>query len=181
MAFAAGDRVVYPSHGATVVDRVETVEVLGSTREYLVLHFTDAALTLRVPSDAAGAVGLRDVISAEDADEVLCVLRRSDVRVPSNWSRRFKNHTSMIKSGDVYQLAEVVRNLSRHNGGSRLSTAESRMLARARQVLASELCLALDEDEARVGALLNDALAAGAGPGAGPPADRREDDEAADG
>jgi len=177
MAFAKGDRVVYPSHGATVVDRVETIEVLGSTREYLVLHFADAALTLRVPSDAAGAVGLRDIISAEDADEVFCVLRRRDVRVPSNWSRRFKNHTSMLKSGDVYQLAEVVRNLSRRNGVARLSTAESRMLARARQVLASELCLALGEDETRVAALLDDALAVTAVPAAV----QRDGDEPADG
>src|SRR5579864_6220579 len=158
MAFAVGDRVVYPHHGATVVERVETVEVLGSVREYLVLHFPDGELTLRIPSDAAGAVGLREVISGAEVSDVFSVLPRRDVRVPSNWSRRFKNHTAMLKSGDVYQLAEVVRNLSHRNAEARLSTAEQRMLVRARRVLTSELCLALGEDTEQVDALLDDAL-----------------------
>ena len=158
MGFAVGDRVVYPQHGATVIASVETLEVLGSVREYFVLHFSEGSLTLRVPSEAAGTVGMRDIISVDEADEVLSVLRRRDVHVPSNWSRRFKNHATMLKSGDVYQVAEVVRNLSRRRGGARRSAGESRMLLRARQVLASELCLALDEDAERVDGLLDDAL-----------------------
>jgi CarD family transcriptional regulator len=156
--FAVGDRVVYPQHGATVIDRVEVIDVLGSAREYLVLHFSEVGLTLRVPSQAADAVGMRGVISGDEADEVFSVLRRRDVHVPSNWSRRFKNHATMLKSGDVYQVAEVVRNLSRRSAVARLSAGELRMLLRARQVLASELCLALGEDAERVDGLLDDAL-----------------------
>jgi CarD family transcriptional regulator len=158
VSFAVGDRVVYPQHGATVIERVETLEVLGSAREYLVLNFADGGLTLRVPCENAGDVGLREVISEPEADEVFSVLRRRDVHVPTNWSRRFKNHTTMLKSGDVYQVAEVVRNLSRRGAGGRLSAGELRMLDRARRVLASELCLALGEGPERVGVLLDDAL-----------------------
>ena len=158
MRFAVGDRVVYPQHGATVIDRVETIEVLGSAREYLVLHFSEGGLTLRVPSEAADVVGMRDVISGDEAEDVFSVLRRRDVHVPSNWSRRFKNHATMLKSGDVYQVAEVVRNLSRRSAAARLSAGESRMLLRAREVLASELRLALNEDAERVDGLLDDAL-----------------------
>jgi len=158
VSFAVGDRVVYPQHGATVVAGVETLEALGSVREYLVLHFADGGLTLRVPSDAADAVGMRDVITGDEAQEVFSVLRRRNVHVPSNWSRRFKNHATMLKSADVYQVAEVVRNLSRRKEGARLSAGEARMLVRARMVLASELCLALGADAERVDLLLDEAL-----------------------
>jgi CarD family transcriptional regulator len=158
VTFAVGDKVVYPQHGATVIDRVEMVEVLGSAREYFVLNFSDGGLVLRVPSEAADAVGMRDVISGDEAEDVFSVLRRRGVHVPSNWSRRFKNHATMLKSGDVYQVAEVVRNLSRRRAGAPLSAGEARMLLRARQVLASELCLALGEDAERVDGLLDDAL-----------------------
>jgi CarD family transcriptional regulator, regulator of rRNA transcription len=159
MSFAVGDKVVYPHHGATVIERVETIEVLGTMREYLVLRFDDADLTLRVPSEQAGTVGLREVIGEVEADDVFAVLRRRDVRMPSNWSRRFKNHTEMLKSGDVYQLAEVVRNLSQRQADKALSAGEKRMLDRARRVLISELTLALAADADHIGVLIDTALA----------------------
>jgi CarD family transcriptional regulator len=158
VGFAVGDKVVYPEHGATVVAGVESLEAFGSEREYFVLHFSEGGLTLRVPAEATDAVGMREVISGEEADDVLSVLKRRDVHVPSNWSRRFKNHATMLKSGDVYQVAEVVRNLSRRSAAARLSAGELRMLGRARQILASELCLALEQEAALVDALLDDAL-----------------------
>src|SRR5437016_2390560 len=101
MSFAVGDKVFYPHHGATVIERVETLEVSGTAREYLVLRFDDVDLTLRVPADQADTVGLREVIGGVEVDDVFAVLRRRDVRMPSNWSRRFKNHTEMLRSGDV--------------------------------------------------------------------------------
>ena len=158
MTFAVGDKVFYPHHGATLIERVETLEVSGTAREYLVLRFDDVDLTLRVPSDQADTVGLREVIGGVEVDDVFAVLRRRNVRMPSNWSRRFKNHTEMLKSGDVYQLAEVVRNLSQRSLDKALSAGESRMLQRARRVLISELCLALAADAEQVGVLLDAAL-----------------------
>jgi len=159
MSFAVGDKVVYPHHGATVVERIETIEVLGTAREYLVLRYDDADLTLRVPSEQASRVGLREVIGGVEVDDVFAVLRRRDVRMPSNWSRRFKNHTEMLKSADVYQVAEVVRNLSQRQAGTALSVGEKRMLDRARRVLISELALALASDADQVGSLVDAALA----------------------
>ena len=158
MSFAVGDRVVYPHHGATVIDRIETVEVLGVAREYLVLRFDDVDLTLRVPADRADTVGLREVIGGVEVDGVFAVLRRRDVRTPSNWSRRFKNHTEMLRSGDIYQLAEVVRNLSHRDADKALSAGEKRMLERARRVLISELSLSLAADAEEVGLLVDVAL-----------------------
>ena len=159
MPFVPGDKVVYPAHGATVVERVERLEVFGTVREYLVLYFPDAELILRVPAEEAAGIGLREVIDGFEVDDVLAVLRRRDVRMPTNWSRRFKNHTVMLRSGDIYQLAEVVRNLSQRSGEKVLSAGEQRMLERARRVLTSELCLSLAQDGEEVGLLLDAALA----------------------
>ena len=158
MAFAVGDKVVYPHHGATQIQEVETVDVLGAEREYLVLRYEDVNMTLRVPAEQASSVGLREVIADDEVDDVLAVMRRRDVRMPSNWSRRYKNHTEMLKSGDVYQLAEVVRNLSQRQREKALSAGEKRMLDTARRVLVSELCLALGEGPDQVGVRLDAAL-----------------------
>ena len=159
MSFAVGDKVVYPQHGATVIDDIETLDAFGTAREYLVLRFADGDLTLRVPSEQAAAVGLRQIIGLDELDDVLDVLRRRDVRMPANWSRRFKNHTDMLRSGDVYQLAEVVRNLSRRNADKALSAGEQRMLQKARRNLISELSLLLAEDADTVGLRMDAALA----------------------
>ena len=158
MTFVVGDKVVYPHHGATVIDAVETREVLGVAREYLVLRFADVKMTLRVPADEASAVGLREVIATTEVDEVLAVLGRRNVRMPTNWSRRFKNHTELLRSGDVYQVAEVVRNLSQRKREKAISAGEQRMMEMARRVLISELCLAMSEDSDTVGAVLDATL-----------------------
>jgi CarD family transcriptional regulator len=158
MAFAIGDKVTYPYHGATLVEQIETREVLGTSREYLVLRYNDPRLTLRVPCDQATDAGLRQVIAGLEVDDVLNVLRRQNVRLPSNWSRRFKNHTEMLRSGDIYQLAEVLRNLAQQQRAKNLSAAEKRMFETARRLLVSELCLALDEAPDQIDVRLDEAL-----------------------
>ena len=152
MAFDVGDRVVYPHHGASVIERRESISVMGEDREYFVLQLADAGLVVRVPVDKAEEVGLRGVVDDEEARDVLAVLAKKTKRTPENWSRRFKNHTEMLRSGDVYQTAEVVRNLSLRKAEAHLSEAEQRMLAQARRLLVSELHLALgvtEEEAAR--------------------------------
>jgi CarD family transcriptional regulator len=158
MSFAIGDKVVYPHHGATIVSSIETREVLGADRDYLVLRFDHVDLVLRVPADGTDAVGLRQIMADDEVAEVFAVLRKRDTRTPSNWSRRFKNHTEMLRSGDVYQLAEVVRNLTQRKVGAHLSAGEQRMLDRARQVLLSELSLVLSVDVDEAGRQLDAAL-----------------------
>ena len=148
MSFKVGDRVVYPHHGAAIIKRKEERELLGGeSTEYLVLEMVHGDLTLSVPSDKAEEVGMRPPISEADVEDLFRLIAKRDVREPANWSRRFKNHQEKMKSGDVYQVAEVVRNLALREKGKGLSTAEKSMLERARSILVSELSFALDVSE----------------------------------
>ncbi len=152
MGYKVGDRVVYPHHGAAVIEKKEKREFDGETSEYFVLRMAHGELTLRVPIDKADDVGMRPPISSEDVDDLFQLLAKKDVREPTNWSRRFKNHQEKMKSGDVYQVAEVVRNLALREAAKGLSAGEKSMLVKARQVLVSELSFALDisEDDALI-------------------------------
>ena len=107
MGFKVGDRVVYPHHGAAVIERKEKREMFGEKVEYLVLRVTHGDLTLMVPVEKAEEVGIRPPVSKDEVEDILDVLAKKDARMPSNWSRRFKNHLEKLKSGDVYQVAEV--------------------------------------------------------------------------
>lgn len=147
MSFKVGDRVVYPHHGAAVIQKKENREVFGETKECLVLQMVHGELTLTVPVDKAEEVGMRPPISEADVEDLFRLIAKRDVREPANWSRRFKNHQEKMKSGDVYQVAEVVRNLALREKGKGLSTAEKSMLDRARSILVSELSFALDVTE----------------------------------
>ena len=147
MSFKPGDRVVYPHHGAAVIERKEKRVAFGEESEYLVLRMAHGDLMLSVPADKAEEVGMRAPISVEDVEDLFELLRKKDVREPSNWSRRFKNHQEKLKSGDVYQVAEVVRNLALREAAKGLSAGEKSMLVRARGVLVSELSFALDVSE----------------------------------
>jgi CarD family transcriptional regulator len=159
MAFDVGDTVVYPQHGAATIERREMNSDFGEEKEYLVLRLTYGDLVLKVPSDNTEEVGLREVIGTDEVEEVFDLLRKKEARMPTNWSRRYKNHVEKLKSGDVYQVAEVVRNLSLRDKDKGLSAGEKRMLAKARQILVSELTFAIDVDEAGAEAKLDEALA----------------------
>ena len=140
-----------PHHGAAVIEATEVRTMPdGEEKEFFVLRMTHGDLTLKVPVDKAEEIGMRYPISVEDVEDVFEVLAKKDVREPTNWSRRFKNHQEKLKSGDVYQVAEVVRNLALRDADKGLSAGEKSMFVKARQVLVSELAFALDisEDEA---------------------------------
>jgi len=158
VVFDIGDKVVYPHHGAAIVERREQKEAFGEKREYLVLRLAYGDLTLMVPADNTEGVGLREVINDEEVEEVFAVLRKKEARMPTNWSRRYKNHSEKLRSGDIYQVAEVVRNLSIRDKDKGLSAGEKRMLGRARQILVSELTFALDVNEEEAEKRLDEAL-----------------------
>ncbi len=147
MAFDVGDRVVYPHHGAAVIKKREKRKINGATQEYLVLEVAHGELTLSVPVDKADDVAVRAPIGKEEVDDLFELLGKKDVREPANWSRRFKNHQEKLKSGDVYQVAEVVRNLALRDQAKGLSAGEKAMFVKARSVLVSELSFALDVSE----------------------------------
>ena len=150
MTFKRGDKVVYPHHGAATVVKKEMKEAFGVKTEYLVLRMAHGEMVLSVPVDKAEEVGMRWPISTEDVEDLFEVLRKRDVREPANWSRRFKNHQEKLKSGDVYQVAEVVRNLALRDQNKGLSAGEKSLFTKARNVLVSELSFSLNvsEDEA---------------------------------
>ncbi len=145
-----GDKVVYPHHGAGTILKREDEEVLGQRREYLTIQILYNNMTVRVPCENADRAGLRRVISEEAVDDVLAVLSDSGTQMPKNWNRRFKHNRDKIKTGDIFELAEVVRNLSIRDLDKGLSTGEKQMYGRAKKILASELMYArnMGEDEA---------------------------------
>src|SRR3712207_9589443 len=158
LSFDVGDKVVYPHHGAAVIERREKKVAFGEEREYLVLRLAYGDLTLMVPADNTDEVGLREVINDEEVEEVFAVLRKKEARMPTNWSRRFKNHVETLKSGDIYQGAEAVRNLSLREKDKGLSARAKRMLAKARQILVSELTFAINVSEEDAEKKLDEAL-----------------------
>jgi CarD family transcriptional regulator len=145
--YKVGDKVVYPHHGAGKVLKKERKEILGERREYLTIKILHNDMTVMVPSDSAGRAGLRRVIGEEEVARVLTVLRGDMSQMPKNWNRRFKHNRDKMKTGDVYELAEVVRNLGIRDFEKGLSTGEKQMFTRAKKILASELMYALDMEE----------------------------------
>lgn len=158
MTFDVGDKVVYPHHGAATIEKREKITFAGEEKEYLVLKLAFDQLTLKVPVDKVEEVGLREVINDEEVEEVFAVLSKKEARMPTNWSRRFKNHVEKLKSGDIYQVAEVVRNLSIRDKDKGLSAGEKRMLVKARLILVSELTFALNVTQEEAEKKLSDAL-----------------------
>jgi CarD family transcriptional regulator len=161
--YEIGDNVVYPHHGAGKVLKKENKEVLGEEREYLTIKILHNDMTVMVPCENAGKAGLRRVIGEEAVAKVLSVLRDDVSEMPKNWNRRFKHNREKIKTGDVFELAEVVRNLAIRESEKGLSTGEKQMYTRAKKILASELMYALemeeDEAEAHLDSLIEDAHA----------------------
>ena len=162
--YSIGDHVVYPHHGAGKVLKKEKKEILGEKREYLTIKILHNDMTVMVPCESAGKAGLRRVIDDEAVQKVLAVLRDDVSQMPKNWNRRFKHNRDKIKTGDVYELAEVVRNLAIREADKGLSTGEKQMYTRAKKILASELMYALEmeegEAEEHLDQLIHDAHAA---------------------
>jgi len=161
--FKKGDTVIYPQHGACRVEAIRKEDPLatGKNQDYLVLKTVIGDMTLRVPMAKVDEVGVRPPVSPDELEDLVSVLAKADPRVPSNWSRRFKNHQEKLKSGDVYQVAEVVRNLAARNRDASLSAAERTMYERARVNLISEIAPALKVSTEDAEAYLDDALARG--------------------
>ena len=157
--FELGDNVVYPHHGAGKVLRKEMRDMLGEKREYLTIKIQHNDMTVMVPTENAAIAGLRRVIDEETVKKVLDVLRATVSEMPKNWNRRFKHNRDKIKTGDIYELSEVVRNLALRESEKGLSTGEKQMFTRTKKILASELMYALDKDEEEAEAYLDELLA----------------------
>ena len=160
MLFEVGETVVYPHHGAATIAEVKTRIIKGEEKIYLKLRVTQGDLTIEVPAENIDLVGVRDVIGKEGLEEVFEVLRAPFTEEPTNWSRRYKANLEKLASGDVIKVSEVVRDLWRRDQEVKsLSAGEKRMLAKARQILVSELALAEKTDEGKASELLDEVLA----------------------
>ena len=156
--YKVGDHVVYPHHGAGKVMKKEMKDLLGEKREYLTIRILHNDMTVMVPCEKAGQVGLRNIIGESAVKKVLAVLTGDVSAMPKNWNRRFKYNREKIKTGDIYELAEVVRNLAIREFEKGLSTGEKQMYTRARKILASELMYALGMDEEEAETYLTDVM-----------------------
>jgi CarD family transcriptional regulator len=159
MKFEVGETVVYPHHGAAEIIEVSEKSIRGVTQTYLKLRVAQGDLIIQVPAANVEMVGVRDVIDKKGVQQVFSVLRAEFVEEPTNWSRRYKANLEKLASGDVVKVSEVVRDLWRRDQDRGLSAGEKRMLAKARQILISELALARKVDEEKASAELDKVLA----------------------
>ena len=155
--------MVYPHHGAGTVVKKESREVLGQKREYLTIKILHNDMTVQVPCDNVDTVGLRKVIDEQMVNVVVKALTGTGTQMPKNWNRRFKHNRDKMKTGDILELAEVVRNLALRDHEKGLSTGEKQMFVKAKKILASELMYAKGMDETEAAAWLDDVLATGNG------------------
>lgn len=158
MTFKVGETVVYPHHGAAVIEEINIRKFGGEDKTYLTLRVIQGDLTIQVPAENVDLVGVRDVVDEDGFQEVMDVLREENAEEPSNWSRRYKANHEKIATGNIIRVAEVVRDLSRRDSSKGLSAGEKRMLSKARQILTSELALARDVDEETATDKLNEIL-----------------------
>jgi CarD family transcriptional regulator len=162
--YKVGDKVVYPHHGAGTVVKREKREILGEKREYLTIKILHNDMTVNVPAENAERVGLRKVIDEEAVKKVVKYLTSGGTEMPKNWNRRFKHNRDKMKTGDIYELAEVVRNLALRDGEKGLSTGEKQMYVKAKKILASELMYAKNMSEEEALEWLEETLTNGAKP-----------------
>ena len=139
--FNIGDKIVYPMHGAGVIDAIEEKDILGEKQSYYILKMP-GEVKVMVPIDKAEQVGVRNIIDKTSADKVFSLLSQDETEMDKNWNKRYRDNMDKLKSGDIYEIADVVRNLSFKQKEKGLSTGEKKMLVNAKQILVSELVLA---------------------------------------
>ena len=137
-----GDKIVYPMHGAGVVESIEEKEILGQKQNYYVMKMPFGDMKVMIPTHNVTDIGIRDVISRNDADSVLNELCNLKPVIAGNWNKRYRDNMVKIKSGDIFEVADVVGSLMQREKEKGLSTGERKMLNSAKQILVSELVLA---------------------------------------
>ncbi|MGI6728590.1 MAG: CarD family transcriptional regulator [Anaerovoracaceae bacterium] len=150
MMFFIGDKIVYPMHGAGVIEGIEDKKILGEIRKYYILRVPCGDMKIMIPVNSADEIGVRAIVSHEELCEVIEILGAESTEMPNNWNRRYRANMEKLKTGDICYVAEVVRNLIRTDRTKKLSTGEKKMLNNAKQILISEMILSgkMSNDEA---------------------------------
>lgn len=147
--FNVGDKIVYPMHGAGTIDAIEEKDILGEKQNYYIIKMP-GEVKVMVPISKASDIGVRSVIDKAEAGKVLEVLEANETEMSNNWNKRYKENMEKMKSGSIYEVADVVRNLIYKQKEKGLSTGEKKMLNNAKQILVSELVLAEHASENEV-------------------------------
>lgn len=156
--FNIGDKVVYPMHGAGVIEGIEEKEILGEKRKYFIMRMPIGDMKVMVPVDNVEEVGVREIIDKKDLDKVISILKGNKTDMPQNWNRRYRINMDKIKSGDIFEIAVVVRNLLKLDMEKGLSTGEKKMLSSAKQMLLSEMVLVSEFDMEKIEELIIEAV-----------------------
>jgi len=157
--FQVGDKIVHPMHGAGVIDSIVQKKVNGVLREYYILKLPLNGMLVMIPTHNSEEIGVRPIVEGEEADRVIAAIPSMDVEMDSNWNRRYRENMLRLKSGDLLEVARVVKGLVRRDGERGLSTGERKMLHSAKQILISEIVLSQDASYEDVEARINTALA----------------------
>ena len=157
--FQVGDKIVHPMHGAGVIDSIVQKKVNGVLREYYILKLPLNGMLVMIPTHNSEEIGVRPIVVGEEADRVIAAIPGMDVEMASNWNRRYRENMLRLKSGDLLEVARVVKGLVRRDGERGLSTGERKMLHSAKQILISEIVLSQDSSYEAVEARIDSALA----------------------
>ena len=156
--FNIGDKVVYPMHGAGVIEGIEEKEILGEKRKYYVMKMPIGDMKVMIPVDNVEEIGIREIINDDDMEKVITILQGDKTKMPQNWNRRYRINMEKIKSGDIFEIASVVRNLMLRDAEKGLSTGERKMLNSAKQMLISEIVLVTDNGQEETEKLIDEAV-----------------------
>jgi len=156
--FSIGDKVVYPMHGAGAVESIENREILGETRSYYIVRIKHGNMQVMVPVKGAENIGLRYIVKPKALEAVYEELGADSTPMDDNWNRRNRENMDKLKTGDLCNVAEVIRNLARVDRVKKLSTGEKKLLNTARQILSSEMMMVLDIDEQKALDMIEQAI-----------------------
>lgn len=155
--FNVGDHIVYPMHGAGTIEGIEEKDILGERQSYYILKMP-GEVKVMVPTNKAEEIGVRGIVDKQTADKVFSVLEEDSTEMSLNWNKRYRDNMDKIKSGDIYEVADVVRNLSFKQKEKGLSTGEKKMLLNAKQILISELVLAEQASQDEIEGLIDNKI-----------------------
>jgi len=156
--FKVGDKVVHPMHGGGVIDSIVSERISGKTQEYYVFHMPVNGLVLKIPVAKSDLIGLRSVVDAAAADTVINSLTDMQIDVDTNWNRRYRENMERLKSGNLYEVAHVIKCLAQREAERGLSTGERKMLHSAKQIFISEMVLATDDSYQTIESRLNECV-----------------------
>ncbi|MBR3296962.1 MAG: CarD family transcriptional regulator [Firmicutes bacterium] len=156
--FGIGDKVVYPMHGAGTIEKIEEKTVLGESRKYYILRVHHGNMQVMVPVNGSDQAGLRNIVDESVIPEVIEVLGAESTPMDENWNRRNRENMEHLKTGDIKEVAAVVRNLTRVDRVKKLSTGEKKLLINAKRILSSEISFVKLEDEEKITAMIEQAI-----------------------